>query len=139
MITAIASQLPNGFHDALLEALHVEFAREEVQLGFKFLVGTPDAETEELREAMRPGLLRLTGVTSMLIEAPDPRYNFSMDDGVSVDGGFGAYPGETVPSEDGLLRLWLFISTWNARMMFAAKSCDLVWTDRPFRDSGPHG
>src|ERR1700730_11123720 len=126
MTRAITSQLPNGFHDAMLRDLRVEFARQEVQLRFEFLVGMPDGETEEIREAMRPGLLRLTGVTSVLIEPPARGYHFSVGDGVYVDGDFGAYPGETPTPDDGLVRLWLFVSTWNARMMFTAKGCDLL-------------
>jgi hypothetical protein len=69
----ITAQLPNGFHDAVLRELHVKFARQEVRLDFEFWVGDLDAETEEGREAMRPGMLRLTGVVSMHIEPPDPR------------------------------------------------------------------
>lgn len=57
-------------------------------------VGDPEADTEEGREAMRPGLVRLGGVTSMLVEPPDPRYAFTAAGGVLLDGGFGAYPGE---------------------------------------------
>jgi len=123
----ITAQLPNGFHDAVLQELTVDFAKAEVRFRFEFLVGMPDAQTEEGREAMRPGVLRLTGVTSMTIEPPDPRYQFSKDGGVKVDGDFGAYPGDPAPPDDGLVRLWLYVSTWNARMMFTAKGCELEW------------
>ncbi len=123
-------ELPNGFHDARLLELHVDLVRAEVRLGFRFLVGVPEAETEEGREAMRPGTVTLAGVSSMRIEPPDARntYTFSHRDGVMVDGDFGAYPGEPTPPDDGLVRLWFYVSTWNARMTFTAKSSDLVWT-----------
>ncbi len=124
----IDAALPNGFHDAMLRELHVEFARKELRLVFDFLVGVPEAETDEGREAMRPGLLRLGGVTSMRVEPPDARYGFTAAGGVFVDGGFGAYPGEPEPPDDGLVRLWLFVSTWNARMTFTARECALEWT-----------
>lgn len=124
---AITAQLPNGFHDAVLQELDVDFARAEVRFRFEFWVGDLDAATEDAREATRPGVLRLTGVTSMTIEPPDPRYQFSKDGGVKVDGDFGAYPGDPAPPDDGLVRLWLYVSTWNARMMFTAKGCELEW------------
>ncbi len=124
---AIAAQLPNGFHDAVLRELHVEFAKQEVLFDFEFWVGDLDAETEEGREAMRPGMLRLTGVVSVRIEPPDPRYQFSMPDGVYLDADFGAYPGEPEAPDDGLVRLWFYVSTWNARMTFTAKGCELEW------------
>ncbi len=87
----------------------------------------PDAETEEVREAMRPGMLRLTGVVSMLIDPPDPRYHCSMDDGIYVDGDYGVYPGEPEAPDDGLVRLWFFVSTWNSRMTFTTKGCEREW------------
>lgn len=121
----IDASLPNGFHDALLRRLDVDFAGAEVRFGFEFWVGDLDAETEEGREAMRPGVLRLTGMTSMSIEPPDARYQFSKDAGVRVDGDFGAYPGDPAQPEDGQVRLWLYASTWNSRMLFTAKECAL--------------
>ena len=123
----IEAALPNGFHDAVLRELHVEFARKDLRLVFDFLVGDPEAETDEGREAMRPGLVRLGGVTSMRVGTPDPRYGFTAAGGVLVDGGFGVYPGEPLPPDDALVRLWLFVSTWNARMTFTARECALEW------------
>jgi hypothetical protein len=123
----VLAQLPNGFHDAVLKELHVEFAKQEVRLPFDFLVGVPHAATEEGREAMRPGVLRLTGVTSMLIEPPTRGAEFAMDDGVYVNGKFGVYSGEPAPPDDGLVRLWFYVTTWDSRMMFTAKGCELEW------------
>jgi hypothetical protein len=77
----------------VLRELHAACAKQEVRLVLDFWVGDLDAETEEGREAMRPGTVRLSGVTSMRIDPLDPLYHFSMDDGVYVDGGFGVYPG----------------------------------------------
>ncbi len=77
---------------------------------------------------MRPGFLRMGGVTSMLVEPPDSRCTFTTSGGVRVDGDFGAYPGEPEPRDDDLVRLWLFVSTWNARMAFTARECALEWT-----------
>ncbi len=123
-------ELPNGFHDARLLEVYVDLVRAEVRLGVRFLVGVPDADTEEGREAMRPGTVTLTGVSSMRIEPPDARsgYTFSHHLGVMVDGDFGVYPGNPAPPDDGLVRLWLYVSTWNARMTFTAKGCELAWT-----------
>jgi hypothetical protein len=58
---------------------------------------------------MRPGTLRLVGITSMSIDSPDPRYRFSTDDGVYVGGGFGAYPGDPEPPDDGMVRRWFLL------------------------------
>jgi hypothetical protein len=120
--------LPNGFHDALLRELHVDFARAEARLAFDFLTGIPDAETEEGRESMRPGFLHFTGLAAMSIEPVDARYGFTCGQGVSVNGGFGPHPGDTPPPPDRLVRLWLYASTWNSGMRFVAEACDFGWT-----------
>jgi hypothetical protein len=125
----IDALLPNGFHDAVLRELHVDFARAEARLAFDFLTGVPDAETEAGREAMRPGVLQLSGLASLSIEPVDPGYKFMDALGVSVDGGFGPYPGDPEPPPDGLVRLWLYASTWNSGMRIAARGCDLAWME----------
>ncbi len=63
----------------------------------------------------------------MRIEPPDPRYKFATARGVTVDGDFGVYPGEPEAPDDGLVRLWFYPSTWNSRLMFTAKGCELEW------------
>lgn len=90
----VDAALPNGFHDAFLRELHVDFARQEARLAFDFLVGIPEADTEEGREAMRPGILRLSGVTSMAVEPPDPRYTLSGELWAKLPGetGWRAFP-----------------------------------------------
>lgn len=126
---AIDAALPNGFHDAYLRELHVQYANREIRLVFDFWVGPLDAPTEAGREAMRAGVLRLTTVQSMLVEPPDtrPPYALSTDEGVWVDGGFGVYPGDPQPPDDELVRVWLFSQTANAKMLFTAGDCALEW------------
>jgi hypothetical protein len=126
--TEIHAALPNGFHDAFLRELRVDFAGQEAWLAFDFHVGDPDADTEGGRETRRSGVLRLRGLASVKVEPPDSHYSFARPDGLWVDGGFGPYPGDASAPDDGFLRLWLFIQTWNARMMFTARECSLEWT-----------
>lgn len=125
--------LPNGFHDAVLRELHIDFGRAEARLTFDFLTGVPDAETEEGRESMRPGVLQLSGLASLSVEPVDARYDFTDGRGVNVDGGFGPYPGDPEPPPDLLVRLWLYASTWNSGMRFVARACDFAWTDAGLR------
>lgn len=120
-------ELPNGFHDAVLLNLHVNFLKREVRLGFNFWVGDLESGSEDAREAIRGGSLRLIGALSMSIDPPDPQYAFSAPNGVVVDGDFGAYPGEPEAPMDGLVRLWFYASTWNAKMTFTARECELSW------------
>jgi len=123
----ITAALPNGFHDAILQELRLDFARAEAVLTFDFLTGVPEAATEEGREARRSGVLRLTGLTGSAIEPSDATRRIAPRGGVMVDGDFGVLPESPEPPPDGLIRLWLFISSWNARMAFTASGVVLEW------------
>jgi hypothetical protein len=123
----LLAALPNGFHDAFLRDLRIDFTRGEARLHLEFWVGDLDASDETLREARRSGVLLLTGLASMTTEPPGSGCRFSDEDGLWVDGGFGAYPGDPPPPDDGLLRLWLFVETWNARMTFTCTGLAVAW------------
>ena len=124
----IDAQLASGFHDALIRELGIDFAEGRARLVIDFDAGDPDVKDEALREAQRRGTLTLTGLQSAIIEPPHPGYSFKETrGGLWVDGDFGAYPGEPAPPDDGLVRLWFFVQTWNARMVFMAKACGMEW------------
>ena len=124
----ILAQLPNGLHDAFVRELRTDFAGAQAWLVIDFWVGDMAAPEGAAREARHRGTLTLAGLSSMTIEPPDLAYSFTRDgDGLWVDGDFGAYPGEPAPPEDGLVRLWFFVQTWNARMLFTARACRLEW------------
>jgi hypothetical protein len=125
----VTAQLPNAFHDAFIRELDIDFASAGASLVVDLWVGDLHAKDEALREARRRGTLTLMGLLSVRIEPPHADYAFTRDGhGIWVDGDFGAYPGEPAPPDDGLVRLWFFVQTWNARMTFTAKACGLEWT-----------
>jgi hypothetical protein len=128
-LESVRAGLPNGFHDAFLLMISLDLVAAEVQLAMRLSVGDPDAPTKAGQNATRSGRLRLRGLVSATVEPPDPRYKVATDKGAAVDGDFGAYPGDATPPDDGLVRLWFYVSTWNSRILFTAKSCELEWVD----------
>lgn len=120
-------KLPNSFHDAFLVEVQLNLPAQTVEMVFDFWVGSTDAPAGPEREAMRRGVLRLAGVSAVVIEPPHPDCKFTSANGAKVDGGFGGYPGDPAPPDDGLVRLWFYVNTWNSRMMFTAKSFALSW------------
>ncbi len=121
-------ELPNGLHDAKLRELVVDVVKAEILLRMDFWTGDLEAPPGEEREARRLGVLRLSGVTSMLVEPPTAGYRFTTGTGACLDGDLGPYPGDPAPPDDGLVRLWFYVSTWNSKMEFTAKTCALEWT-----------
>lgn len=122
-----AAALPNGFHDAFLRELRVDFTRGEATLSLVFWIGSLDAPAGPLREARKAGVLRLTGLSSIVTEAPAPGSRPVGKDGLWIDGDFGVSPGEPPPPDDGQLRLWFFVQERNSFMRFAAKAAALEW------------
>ena len=123
----LLTTLPNGLHDAFLRDLRLDFRRGEARLHLEFWVGDLEAPDESLRETRRAGILLLSGLASVTTEPPGPDHPFSDEDGLWVDGDFGGYPGDPPPPDDGLIRLWLFVQTWNARMTFTCTGLALSW------------
>jgi hypothetical protein len=56
-IVEVEGSIPGSFHDAMLEALHVDYIKREAALEMSVCVGDPDAHSEELREGARAFLL----------------------------------------------------------------------------------
>jgi hypothetical protein len=126
-IQEVERELPNGLHDAILSAVHIDIPKREVHLDLHFVMATPGNSRSRNAPALRRGLVLLTGVSSLQIEPPGQHSSFGMSLGIYVDGDFGAFPGTPPPPSDGLVRLWLYSPTWNSRMEFVAKDCCLDW------------
>jgi hypothetical protein len=126
-VESLRAALPNGFHDAYLLTLSLDLVTGEAVLAMRVSFGDPDASTKAAQNATRRGALRLHGLVSATLEPPDPKYLVATEKGAAVDGDFGSYPGDPEPPDDGLVRVWFFVSTWNSRMLFTARSCDLEW------------
>lgn len=124
---AIRDSLPNGFHDAILNRMTLDFCAKEAFFEFRFWVGSMDRPAGAGREARRDGILRLTGVTRVEVGAPDARYEVDAQTGIVVDGDFGEYPGGAGCLAGGEIGFWLYVSSWNSRMTFSARACRLEW------------
>src|SRR5262245_17465176 len=66
-IEDISSSLPNGFHDAEICSLHLDYERAEASLLMDIDFSSPNGATAE---ATRQGILKLKGVLYFVIEAP---------------------------------------------------------------------
>lgn len=79
--------VPNGFHDAQIESLYVDYKTGTLSLSMKLWVGelgTPSAEEYAVAE------LRVNRLLFCSIGSPDPRYPYVPDgDALDVDGADG--------------------------------------------------
>jgi hypothetical protein len=82
----LADTLPNGFHDAQVSSVSIDYVEREARLNIDLWVGVP-SEDEELREAYREGELKLSGLLYWVIEPPDANYLYGKSKQLRVDAG----------------------------------------------------
>jgi hypothetical protein len=128
----IEDHLPNGFHDALLEAVAVNFSSNSARMDLRLLVGDPDAPTEEEREAYKEAALYLNDLVYFVVDAPAPGHGCSKTGGVRIDGGVASDNSAGMPKPRKPLPLdafayWFFVDEWNSFIHVAARSATLEW------------
>jgi hypothetical protein len=118
--------LPNGFHDAILRRLSVDYEARVLRLEIEFWIGDMG---EERREIYRRGRVTVMGLGFLIIDNP------CNGDGpfigkLGIDGGAGDPETSMVPlapPEIGAFRYWLFVDEWNGFIRFAGQSAGLEW------------
>ena len=132
----LAASLPNGFHDAELNALAIDYAKRELRLSLKIWVGDVAAEAEEEREAYRSAELLISGLIYFVCEPPDPTYPFHSDGSLTID--TGGIQGLDRPTSVALPPVstaayvnWIFVKEWNAFFYVAARDAQLSWLMEP--------
>jgi len=134
------NELPNGFHDAQLIKLVLDYATRLAILEMRILTGTPHgADSEEYRTAK----LLVTGLCFCIIESPDTVYPFVPDgSGVSISG----YPEDSRPAEKpneslpmikallakcpvGAWSYRFFSRDWNSFIHIAGTNVELSWIE----------
>jgi hypothetical protein len=123
--------LPNGFHDAKIESVTVDYVQRSAVIAMRLLVGTPtSADQDEYRGAT----LRVSGLCYYAIDAPDPAYPFMRTGSAINVAGYPEDPKE-FPALDGLLPAMpkdvacyrFFVQEWNAFIHIAAMDVRLSW------------
>jgi hypothetical protein len=123
-IEHLESILPNGFHDALLLRLSVDYRIGEAVMGIEVVVN--DERTPEYRE----GLLRMSGVHFLVVDAPGPNAILNSPRRSRIDAGSGHPSRSTIdlPSlPPGHFLHWFFVNDWNAFIRVAAKDATFTW------------
>jgi hypothetical protein len=135
-IEEIERELPNGFHDALLHNIFIDYGRHEAVFEIGVRIGTIDSDNKKLREAYRRGRLELHGLRWCIIEAPDPSYPYC-DRKLTVSAGtreaLKNAPQIRLPepgSEEEFVH-WFFVRQWNAFIYVSAADAKFERTENP--------
>jgi hypothetical protein len=128
--------LPNGFHDATIQAISVDYASSTAIVKLELLVGTPDADTPEERDSYKPAELHLSGVLYFLIDPPDPKRKYDQAKALWIDGGCyenGSAPSPPIPLTllpNGVSTYWFFVHEWNSFIHLAAREANIRWASQ---------
>lgn len=124
--------LPNGFHDAKIQKLVVDYVQRSATMTMHLWIGTPHSAN---RDEYRQATLAISGVCYYSTEPPDPKYPFLRGSSITVAG----YPedAEKFPALNGLLAAMpkgvtcyrFFVHEWNSFIHIAAKDIQFEWDE----------
>jgi hypothetical protein len=131
-IEEIERTLPNGFHDASLEKLYIDYSKREVKLEILADVGNPDSTSEELKETKRKGRLTVSGLLFCIIEPPDSRSSYKKTEGLWIGDSGSVKSGKLSaklpePLPKGTFAHYFFINDWNAFIIIVAADARFDW------------
>jgi hypothetical protein len=132
-LVEIENSLPNGFHDALLESVTVDYGSRRSLIRLRLCVGDPDAVVKDKREAYKGADLELLDIVYFVIEAPDPGSEYEAVKSLWIDGGENrSDSGARIPVPQALLppgafAYWFFVRDWNSFIHVAAMDAKLEW------------
>jgi hypothetical protein len=126
-------KLPNGFHDAAIRNISVDFACKSIVLGMDLHVGeSNDPDPERYRS----GTLKVISPYLFFMEPPDPRYNFLLNGSSLNASDISMKLGESAELDSLLRRLpagastfGFFLDDWNSYVYLAGASVELSWDD----------
>lgn len=129
----LENTLPNGFHDAKLKRLSIDYAERLLTMQMEILVGTPDVQNEE---EYRSVTLSVTGLYFCVVDRPDAKYPFCRrGESLSISGDH-AWPDtltdlatHLAQTHPGFTYQRFFSEDWNSFIYIAANDARLTWDE----------
>ena len=124
-------ELPNGFHDAKIRSVRVDFVARSIVMGMDLLAGLPDTRDPE---SYRPGTVSVTQAHMFFLAPPDPNYPVALHgapvsaSGVSVKCGDDAKVGallQRIPQDS--TAFVFFLDDWNSYLYVAGTTVQFSW------------
>jgi len=137
-LTQIEESLPNGFHDALIERVFLDYVERKIVFTMRLWVGDCSSENRDDRETYRNGVLTISQFLLCVVEPPDPRYPWAEPKALRVSSGAGN-PQDQPFLQDlpaGTFSHWFFVNEWNSFIYVVAKGARLMVSDEVEVDNG---
>ena len=129
----IEDKLPNGFHDAEIRNIGIDFVGHSITIGMNLHVSEHgDVDSERYR----PGTLTVVSPYLFYLEAPDPRYPFVLDGSPINASSYSIEDGKDIKFVPLLQRITskatafgFFLDDWNSYFNLAGASVEFSWDD----------
>ena len=129
-IEGLERTLPNGFHDAEIRTIRLDYVKRTASLELSLWVDDFDVSRKH-KELYRDAVLEFQGMQSVILDPPDPDYEFAQPEPLWVDladrppdppiRAFAKLP-------EGSFVTRFFVRDWNSFISIAATSANLRWT-----------
>jgi hypothetical protein len=119
---------PNGFHDAELRRLEMDYERRCLAIDLVLWIG--DRDDHGRRETYRAARVTLSRVAFLVIEPPDTGYDWLTPGRVTIDAGPGCPPQSDArlpESPEGNSTSWVYLGEMNRFLLFSASEATLEW------------
>jgi hypothetical protein len=124
----LADTLPNGFHDAQVSRVELNYAEAEAKIHLILWTSGDYVTGVSNSEEYCSAILILTGLQYFVI-AP-PKYGRYYDECLNIDMGDDAEPPlDSKLLAPGAFQNWFFVSEWNSLLQVSATGATLTWTD----------
>ena len=130
----VAASLPNGFHDADIKSISIDYVAGTATFDLEVWVGDESAAKEEGREVYRAAVLILSDLLFCVIDPPDPRYEYYEKKALWVDdasrGAASISTSVTLPTPlpENTFVYGFFVNNWNAFIHVAAMNARLEFS-----------
>ena len=130
-VTELDRELPNGFHDAQVRTIAVDFVARIVTIGLDLWSGSMDQPRGGGRETYRAAMLELRGLGYVVMEPPDARSSGAAAKPVRIDLCEVAASNNLPPPQAGAFVSRFFVQDWNAFITVSALDASLNWNGEP--------
>jgi hypothetical protein len=131
-IEEIERTLPNGFHDAVIERIDLNYLKREAKLYLNMQIQNCGSGEVSSCPINRTGIITLSELLFCIIEPPDPQYPYQSVEGLWIT---SSGPTDSIKTQTELRKLmseeyfthYFFVSNLNAFIYIAAKDARFEW------------
>lgn len=128
----LAHQLPNGFHDAIVRRIAIDYIARSASIELSVWMGNMQSEDSAQRELYQEARLTLIALDYFITDPPDARYPFLSAEGIRIDlCEKEQTPRLHLPTSSPSFQCAFFVNEWNSFIHISAGDVHFSVTAEP--------